>query len=112
MAIKGRKKAIYFPTKKGSVTGYVDNAHGKLAAGLDVKYSISSADMTKSNQFKTNIPQIISDAYAAKKRAKELNTAKDKMIYQSKVFYNRIGRDMQDHANYDAADLENLGFFV
>ena len=107
-----KKKKIFFPSKDGEVPAHVSTADGQLnAGGLGVKYGISATDMTKSGDFNTDIPVAINDAEAAINAAQSKVETKDNMIYDANLFYNKMGRDMQDHSAYDPADLEAMGFF-
>ncbi len=107
-----KTKKIYFPGEQGQVTPFVDNVDEKLnAGGMGAKYTLTPEQMTKSGEYKTNIPAKISQAESAMATAQSLNEAKDNYIYEAKVFYNEMGHDMQKHANFDSADMEALGFF-
>jgi hypothetical protein len=108
-----KKKKIFFPTIDGNVPMFINNVNDKLTTGgLGVKYGISVADLAKVVTFKTEIPKKLSDAAIATNTAQTINEQKDKQINDAKLFLNKMGRDMQDNAIFDAADLEALGFTV
>lgn len=108
-----RKQKIFFPSRDGEVSPFIDNVDDKLnAGGLGAKYNIIASDLAKVTAFKTDIPQKMSDAAVASNQAQSLNNQKDTLINDAKLFLNKMGRDIQDHASFDAADLEALGFTV
>lgn len=110
-----KKKAIFFPTEDSKVPAHVKNINDKITAAvnpLGTKYNWTPAEITSLGNFNTKIPTDINDAAAASQTAQSLNNTKDQRIYDCNLFLNKKGRDMQDHANFDPADLEALGMFV
>lgn len=105
-------KKVHFPSEVGQVTAFVSNADDKLnAGGLGVKYAVSAGDLTKSGNFKTNIPVAIAAAEAATATAQSLNEAKDTLINEGRLFYKKMGRDFQENPAYDSADMEAMNFY-
>ncbi|MEO5571313.1 MAG: hypothetical protein ABIT08_14265 [Bacteroidia bacterium] len=104
-------KKVHFPSEVGQVTPFVSNADGKLVGGLGAKYGVVAGDMTKSTNFKINIPAAISAAEAATQTAQSLNDTKDTIINDGKLFYKKMGRDFQENSVYDSADMEAMGFY-
>jgi hypothetical protein len=110
-----KKKAIFFPPEDSKVSAHVKNINDKINAAvnpLGTKYDWTPAEILRLGDFNTKIPTDINAAEAAMQTAQGLNNTKDTRIYDCNLFLNKKGRDMQDHANYDPADLEALGMFV
>jgi hypothetical protein len=110
-----KKKAIFFPKEDSKVSPHVMNINEKINAAvnpLGTKYDWTPEEIAKLLEFNTKIPTDLNNAEAAMTTAQGLNNTKDTRIHDCEVFLNKKGRDMQDHANYDPADLEALGMFV
>jgi hypothetical protein len=110
-----QKKAIFFPSEDSKVSAHVKNINDKITAAvnpLGTKYDWTPDEIAKLADFNTKIPTDINDAEAASQTSQGLNNTKDQRIHNCDLFLNKKGRDMQDHANYDPADLEALGMFV
>ena len=58
------KKAIFYPRAEGEIQPYYDNAAGKFAGAIGVKYGTDPAVITLLNGHKTNIPLKIAKAFA------------------------------------------------
>jgi hypothetical protein len=108
-----KKTKIFFPSQDGQVDPFLENVEDKLTTGgLALKYNISPVDTAKVTTFKGDIKTKRDAATAASTTAQQLNEQKDEFTYKCKLFLNKMGRDIQDHASFDSADLEALGFTV
>jgi len=107
-----RKKATFFPRKKGDVKDYMDNVDDKLIGGFATKYSISATKSGRITFLRTNIPTALTTANAAMQAAQGLVNAADQLIHEADLLNTSISFDMQESSVFDTADYESIGYGI
>lgn len=103
------KKAINYPSREGNVPDYYDNAYIKLVGGLADKYGLDPVMIAKLLDNNTNIPLKINKATADNETAQASTRVKNDFLASCKKDMLKVLNIIQDHDNFEEADMEDLG---
>lgn len=102
-------KAIFIPKIIGNLPAWLTNAIDRLTGGLTTKYGIDAATMTTLTDLKTNTITSINEAEAASDTAQEKTAIQKTYIHDTKKKFREVFTNIQNHADFDEADMEALG---
>lgn len=107
-----KKPAIHYPTIDGEVTPYLQNIYDKIFGGLDVKYGIAAGDVALILTHITDITASINKSVTDHETAQASTLAKNNKLHIAKEFILKLLNDVQDHADFEELDAEDLGMRV
>jgi len=102
-------KAIFIPKIIGNLPPWLTNAVDRLTGGLATKYGVDAATMTDLTDAKDNTVTAINEAEAADATAQEKTNIQNTVIKSTKKKFRKVLTDIQDHTDFDEADMEALG---
>lgn len=102
-------KSIFYPTIIGNIPPYQQNVLDKLGGGLDVKYGITPAVMAALTARKSSIVTAIDKKVADDQTAQASTEARNAELALGKGEFRKVLTDIQDHSDFEEADMEALG---
>jgi hypothetical protein len=102
-------KAINIPRNIGDLPPWLENAVTRLNGGLATKYGIDAPAMTILTDLKTNTITSINDVEAASAAAQEKTAIQNVFLHDSRKKFREVFTNIQNHADFDEADMEALG---
>jgi len=102
-------KAINVPRAISDLPSWLENAVTRLAGGLDVKYGIDAAKMITLTDLKINTITSVNEAEAASDAAQEKTAVQKAYAHDARKEFRKVLTDIQEHADFEEADMEALG---
>ena len=102
-------KAINIPRAISDLPPWLENALTRLAGGLDLKYGIDAPTMIILTDLKTNTITSINEAEAASATAQEKTAIQRVFAHDSRKKFREVFTNIQNHADFEEADMEALG---
>ena len=103
------KKAIHIPRIIGNLPPWLINAIDRLTGGLATKYGIDAPTMTLLTDLKTNTITAINETEAASATAQEKTNIQNTFIHDMRKKFREVFTNIQNHDDFDEADMEALG---
>lgn len=103
------KKAISIPRIIGNLPPWLVNVVDRLTGGLATKYGIDAATMTTLTDMKDNTITVINEADAASAAAQEKTNIQKTVIQGTKKKFREVLTNIQNHEDFEEADMEALG---
>ena len=102
-------KAINIPKTIGGLPPWLENAVTRLAGGLDLKYGVDAAALAALTATKDGTITAINEAEAASAASQEKTATQNEQIHDARKDFREVLTLIQNHDDFDEADMEALG---